>query len=144
MANKLTKKQKGFVDEYIKTGIGVEAALKNYETTDNNTARSIASENLTKPNIVKAIADAIPDELLTQRHLELLNKREVEIKYNSVTKQFDKVELGPETKAVSKALDMAYKIKSTYAPEKSLTMNINVEELRDLIKENLATFRANK
>jgi hypothetical protein len=34
----------------------------------------------------------------------------------------------PETLAVSKALDMAYKIKGTYSPEKRINMTINVSE----------------
>ena len=48
---KLTPKQKVFVEEYVKTKNGTQAALKAYDTTDNLTARVIASENLTKPNI---------------------------------------------------------------------------------------------
>lgn len=52
---KLTKKQKGFVKDYLETGIGVQAALNNYDTTDYNTAHAIASENLQKPTIRQAI-----------------------------------------------------------------------------------------
>lgn len=54
----LTPKQKRFVKDYLDTGNGTEAALNNYDIqgrNKENIAASIASENLTKPNIVKAI-----------------------------------------------------------------------------------------
>jgi len=73
MARTLTKKQKGFVKDYLETGVGVEAVRRNYDVSDDVTARSIATENLTRPLIVKAIADALPDEDLAQKHKELLN-----------------------------------------------------------------------
>lgn len=57
MATKLTKKQKGFVKDYIETGIGQVAAERNYDVKDGNTARAIASENLTKPNIIKYLEE---------------------------------------------------------------------------------------
>lgn len=49
---KMTRKQKGFCDEYIANWWnGTKAALKTYNTTDYNTAHSIATENLQKPAI---------------------------------------------------------------------------------------------
>jgi len=50
----LTKKQKGFADDYIDSGNATEAALNNYdiESEDKeNVAGAIGSENLRKPNI---------------------------------------------------------------------------------------------
>jgi hypothetical protein len=76
---KLTKKQKIFVEEFVATGVGVKAAKKAYKikATDPKkadlTARVIASENLTKPNIQSAIQEALPDDLLGRKHQELLN-----------------------------------------------------------------------
>lgn len=52
---KLTMKQTKFVKEVAKGKTGEAAALSAYNTDDPNTARSIASENLTKPNIREAI-----------------------------------------------------------------------------------------
>lgn len=55
---KLTRKQRGFVKDYVETENGQEAALKNYEiesSNPENVARAIASENLTKPNVIEAI-----------------------------------------------------------------------------------------
>ena len=122
---KLTKKQKGFVKDYVEIGIGEIAALKNYDIQSENkgnVARSIASENLTKPNIVKTIAEMLPDDLLAERHLELLNKREYVKKGKNIIDT-------PDTQAVGKGLEMAYKLKGYNAPEKSevKTLNVNID-----------------
>lgn len=53
MSDALTKKQRGFVEDYLETGNGVESALKNYDTDDYSTAGAIASENLKKPKIIE-------------------------------------------------------------------------------------------
>ena len=74
--DELTKKQKGFVKDYIETGNGLKSALNNYDTDDENVAGVIAYDNLRKPKIVnaiKSIAEQIPDSLLVEKHLELLN-----------------------------------------------------------------------
>lgn len=55
---KLTKKQREFVDRYVATGNGQESALKVYDIESKdpeNVARSIATENLTKPAIIAAV-----------------------------------------------------------------------------------------
>lgn len=121
MARELTKKQKGFVKDYIETGIGSLAVKMNYDVKDDNTARNIASDNLTKPNIVKSIQESLPDVLLAQKHLELLNK--IEIIRDSEGNTYEQ----PETQAVSKALDMAYRLKGSYAAEKTANVNLNLD-----------------
>lgn len=78
MKAKLTKKQRGFVKDYIETGIGSLAAKKNYNVANDATARAVASENLTKPNIINAIHEALPDDLLAKKHLQLLNSTRVD------------------------------------------------------------------
>ena len=123
MATRLTKKEKGFIKDVLKTGNGTLAALNNYDIQakdPENTAASIASENLRKPKIQKALSDALPDDLLAERHLELLNKREVVKMFNGEGKVIDQ----PDTQAVSKGLEMAYKIKGSYAAEKSIVAHI--------------------
>lgn len=55
---RLSKKQKGFVKDYILSGNGELSALNNYEIEGKdkeNIARSIASQNLTKLNVIEAI-----------------------------------------------------------------------------------------
>jgi hypothetical protein len=110
---KLSRKAAGFVKDIVEGRPGVHAALANYDTTDYMTAAAIASENLKKPQIIDAIAEALPDDLLARRHLELLNKREV-----IRTPDGDELSDQPDTQAVKAALDMAYKLKGSYAPEK--------------------------
>ena len=51
MAKKLTEKQKLFIAEYIKTGNGVQSALKVYNTDSYINAGHIATDNLSKPAI---------------------------------------------------------------------------------------------
>ena len=51
MNRELTKKEKEFADEYLATGNGTRSALKAYDTESERVAASIASENLTKPDI---------------------------------------------------------------------------------------------
>lgn len=85
---KLTNKQKTFVKEYVATDNGTAAALKAYEIQGQKPARvaaAIASENLTKPNIVNAILEALPDEDLAGKHKQLLgavNLRRLEFDIN--------------------------------------------------------------
>lgn len=127
----LTRKQKGFVKDYIDSGNGTQAALKNYDIespTPEVVAGSIATENLKKPQIQRAIAESLPDDLLAEKHLALLNKQEVRLKNNNETGEIDVVPTGEiDVIAVSKGLDMAYKLKGSYAPEKSQSINLNFE-----------------
>lgn len=127
MARGLTKKQKGFVKEYIKTGNGRKAVLKNYDTTDDNVAGAIASENLTKPNIQNAIKEALPDDLLAQVHIEGLRatKRsgtggmKIGIGTDGNVEDFGHTDIDEPDYAVRhKYLDTAYKIKGSYEAEK--------------------------
>ncbi len=55
---KLTKKQKDFADEYIKTGNGTQSALKAYNVKKYNTANVVAVENLQKPTVLEYIQRA--------------------------------------------------------------------------------------
>ena len=147
---RLTKKEKGFVKDFVKTDNATFAAINNYDIQSDdmeNVAGVIGSELLRKPKILKAIADMLPDELLGERHLELINKREIVKMFNGEGQIIDQ----PDTQAVSKGLDMAYKIKGSYAPEKSetKTFNVNVNstpnanELRELAMKVREQIRKN-
>lgn len=134
---RLSKKQKGFIKDVIRTGDPTLAALNNYDIeSDNpkNVAAAIAHENLEKPNIAKAIADALPDNLLAKVHLEGLyaTKRsgtggmKMTIGTDGKVNDLGHTEIDEPDYAVRhKYLDSAYKIKGTYAPEKSVNLNIN-------------------
>ena len=143
---RLSKKQKGFVKDYVATGEGTRSALKNYDldknaavnSKDYKIASAISTENLEKPIIQKAIAAMLPDELLTERHLELLNKREIVKMFNGEGRIIDQ----PDTQAVAKGLDMAYRIKGSYATENpsspfqvNIAVKIGNKEMEDLRQE---------
>jgi hypothetical protein len=64
------------------------------------------------------LEERLSNDLLSKKHLELLNKQEV-------LKIGRKRILVPETQAVSKGLEMAYKLKGYYAEDKA-TQNLNV------------------
>ena len=51
---KLTRKQQRFADEYVVSGNATRAALAAYDTSP-AVARSIGSENLTKPAILEEL-----------------------------------------------------------------------------------------
>lgn len=51
--DKITLKQKRFVDKYLETGVKVTAALEAYDTDDYKTASAIAGENLEKPRVIE-------------------------------------------------------------------------------------------
>lgn len=128
MGTKLTRKEKGFVKDIVNGEPGVKAILNNYDVKNYNTAGVMAHESLKKPKIQKAIADMLPDDLLREKHLALLNKEEVITKNNVTTGEIDVVPTGQiDVQAVSKGLDMAYKLKGAYAPEKHTNLNLTVE-----------------
>ena len=56
---KLTLKQQRFVDYYLQTGNASKSAKLAGYNTNENTYRAIGAENLTKPNIKKAIQDKL-------------------------------------------------------------------------------------
>lgn len=120
--DKLSKKEEGFVKDYVKTGNGTRSALKNYDTTSENVAGAIASENLRKPKIQKAIlsiAKEIPNSLLLEKHLALLKKQEVITKNNVSTGEVEVISTGQiDPTAVKNGLDLAYKLKGLYSPDK--------------------------
>lgn len=57
MAEELTKKEKGFADEYLETGNGVQAALNHYDTTNYDSAGVIAHRTLKKAKIQEYLED---------------------------------------------------------------------------------------
>ena len=119
-SKKLTRKQKGFVKDYEGLGTGSITVKKHYEVSTDETARAIAYENLTKPHIQQALAERIPDDLLGEKHLALLNKKEVIVRNNVTSGEIETIPTGEiDVQAVVKGLDMAYKLKGSYAPEKS-------------------------
>lgn len=121
MTRRLTKKEQGFIKDIVKGESGTQAVKNNYNPKDSNSAAVMAHNIIQRPEVnakLRSIADSIPDELLVRKHLELLN---------STLGENDKIDV----QGVKAGLDMAYKIKSTYAPEKTVsevTINTLTEE----------------
>ena len=105
----LSVKQRRFVAEYVRSGNGTEAALVAYNTDDARTAHAIASENLRKPAIQEAVADLLDAGGLSDEKLLAIHAY-----YLTLSTSPD-----PRLKAIGlKALDMAYRLKGAYAPER--------------------------
>jgi hypothetical protein len=109
VARGLTVKQRRFVRAYVETGNGTEAALAAYDTTDPSTAHAIATENLGKPTVQAAVG-----ELLDKGGLSDGKLAEIHARYLALHDSDD-----PQEKALAlRALDMAYRLKGAYAPER--------------------------
>ena len=133
--DKLTKQDKKFVEVIAETGNQTLAAKKAYGYKDDNVAGVMANKRLRKvkiKNAIKSIAEQIPDSLLIEKHKALLNKEEVITKNNMTTGEIDVIPTGEiDAQAVAKGLDMAYKIKGTYANVKVDLQFIPKEDLKD-------------
>lgn len=108
MAKRLTKKQREFVNEYVETGNGVQAALKAYDTTDYGTANAIATENLQKPAIIQEL-NVLGFDANTAKGVvsEILRER------------------GAEPQHRLKAAELVFKVNGDFAPEKHVTLNLD-------------------
>jgi len=85
----------------------------------------IDSGNIAETDSWKLLMEKeLPDSLLAKRHKELLNKREVIKEFNDITGLYDKKVIDePDTQAVSKGLEMAYKLKRKYPTEGGVSVN---------------------
>ncbi len=73
--------------------------------------------------------EQMPDELLAERHVELLNKRDITHIKDSTGAIVQTIDNGPETAAVSKALEMAYRLKGSYDEQKGDEKKVNIYNL---------------
>lgn len=135
MAKKLTAKRQEFVKTYVQGGIASLAVKESFDVTSDKSARSLGSQLLSDPKIQeaievekKAIADGLPDDLLVNKHLALLNKMEVKRTFDHTTGEWIDMHTGQvDTHAVSKGLELAYKVKGSFAPEKSQSLHVNID-----------------
>lgn len=90
----LTKKQRGFVRDLIKTGHITKSAQKNYDAKNVNVAANIGSTNLIKPKIQEALRPVLEryqNELeAILDAMELKNKNSEE--YKTLVDAADKVQ----------------------------------------------------
>ncbi len=116
MSKKLTKKQKKFVDSYMESGNATKAAKKAYKTSNDASARSIGSQNLTKLNIQEYLEEQAQPVLVNMVHLAL-----------NAEKQSDQIRAG---KII---LDRTIQ-------EKPKTINLESEEKRKEVSEKIRTY----
>jgi phage terminase small subunit len=129
MGRGLSLKQRRFLKTYLITGNGTEAALVAYATTDRDTARAIAAENLAKPSLRAVVAELLDAEGISNRKLQAIHAH-----YLALYQSPD-----PREKALGlKALDMAYRVTGAYRDERSEGDRIfdgwTLEELEDFVK----------
>lgn len=117
MARGLTKKQRGFVNDFVDTGNATLAAKENYDVTTDGAARSIGSENLTKPNILAELKELGFDSNNAKRVIgEILNNEDAEHR--------DRI----------KAAENVFKVNSDYAPERHMVATAELKP-NDRLKE---------
>lgn len=123
--SKIEYKAEAFAQKYIKNGYnGTQAVKELYKPKNDNVARNIASENLSKPIFKRAIEQAMEDAGLTDDFASKILRRNAE-----QTKNYA---------ASNTALDIQHRIKGNYAPEKSAHLNINITpEQAELELKNL-------
>lgn len=136
----LSQQDQEFVKEVAITGNQTQAAKKAYGIEKDDYAGKKGSLKVREGKINTAIqevklslAEQIPDELLLKVHLEGLN---------ATSGMGDNTQ--PDYSVRHKYLDTAHKIKGTYAPEKSISLNVNADitnpkarELADKYEEEL-------
>lgn len=129
---KLTLKQEKFVRITAKTLNPIEAVRQTYNLgakkgkDKDNTASSIAVENMRKPAIKQELREVLAEDIDS-------NKRSMLISRNATQSK--------NIPASNQALDMLNKIGGDYAPEKHINANVNItnnnidKKLEDIINE---------
>lgn len=138
---KLTIKQRKFLKEYVRTGNGTKAALKAYDTTDEKTAESIASENLSKPVVKAALLRAqrkagITDEYLARKLKEKLEARETKFFQHEGEVVDKRVVVAHDVQV--RALEIAHKLRGDYAPgldDNSILMVMSIDTLKSSLRD---------
>jgi hypothetical protein len=137
--DRLTEREAGYVKDIIKGKSRRQAVLNNYNLKNLSGSSAIVDRLSKKPRVIKkilSIANSIPDDLLVKRHLQLLNKKE---KYSKTLEDgsLELIDSGEiDVNAVQKGLDMAYKLKGEYAPDKHINLNADVsDEIKDVINK---------
>lgn len=157
----LTQNDKEFIKAFVKTGNRTKAARKAYAKDANDNYNALAQRGfyyLQKPKIKQGIAQVLDDDFLAAAHAQLFNQ--VRVEYFVFPKRMDDDEIIahvesvgikvitiresdkgkmafyslPDAQAIKGALEMAFKIKGTYAPEKRINLNLAVEA-SDRIKQ---------
>lgn len=114
MAKRLTKKEKGVADDYIETGNGTQAALKYYNTTDTDSAASIASKVLSKDK-VRAYLESKAETVATVVYTLATTSENDMVKLNASKDILDRSGYKPVEKSIN--LNVEAEITNPHAKE---------------------------
>lgn len=161
-----TIKQKRAIDKIVENGGNVSRAMieVGYSPATAKTPQKL-TESKGWDELTKEFLD---DTDVAKKHKELLNSHSIQhmvfpldvtdeeitkllLEVNCISRRFMHSDTqthvwfwSPDNKARKDAIDMAYKIKGNYAPEKSINVNVNADELKNIIQDGLTKFRPNK
>ena len=122
-------KQQKALDNVVANGGNVTKAMRDAGYSENtiNTPQKLTESRAWKD----IMGEYLPDELLVSIHEKLLTKEEVIVRNNMSNGEIEVIPTGQiDVQAVKAALDMAYKLKGSYAAEKAVVALIIPEEKR--------------
>ena len=108
----MTLKQKAWVKEVVATRNLTEATRRVYNVKNVDVAKAMGSENFAKPYMNQAVTQELERAGIT---LPFIMQE-----HESVIKQNEHIP------AKNTAIDMAYKLYGTYAPDRSVNVNLNI------------------
>lgn len=119
MARVATKKQRGFAKDYVESGNGTQAALKNYDVKSPEVAKVIASENLTKPN-VRELIDGYAQKATKNIQILAETAENEAVRLNANKDQLDRAGYKPVEKSITVSVEV-----EAQAEIKALTEKLN-------------------
>ena len=131
MATKLTKKQKGFVKDYLDTGNGTLAVKENYEVSSDNSAAVMAHRELRKAKIQQALDEhAEPAESMI---FKLSQEAQAEmVRLNASKDIMDRAGYVPVIKSISSALNLNVGLRISENPEIEALNKEYEEKVREI------------
>lgn len=127
--DKIKPSERKFINEYIKDGDAVRAVIDtDKRIVSEESAEQLAKKHLNNKTIQELADTLLGNALLVVKHAELLEQTKTVVQYDPKTGQIiaENTDI-PDTDVRLKALDMAYKLRGLYAPEKRQTVNLNIE-----------------
>lgn len=134
MAKRLTKKQKGFVKDYLDTGNATLAVHNHYDVKNDATARVIGSENLTKPNIKQYLEDKANDAVETIYKISQYGESD-QVKLSASKDILDRAGYGAVEKSQSIRLNVETKSNDTNTDAENLRLEYE-EKLKKTLYES--------
>lgn len=126
MAKTLTLKQRKFVNKLLETRNGTQAALDAYDVVNPNVAKVIASENLTKPNVKRAIELALERVGLNDDYISELLKEATVSGLGQKSTNSDSL----------RGIEMVLKLKGAFPAAVQKSAHLRVETRQDLAKKS--------